>query len=289
MKKLAVIAMILTLAGCTARQNESAPAMEVDQTVMPPGQPQETMESVAPPKPVPTSGSGTPAGAVEQKFIKTGRIEFETEDADLTRKTILASVKANDGYIGRDDEERSSSAISYTIIAHVPAARFETFLSSATKGVTDFRDKSISNEDVTAQYVDTQSRLKTKKEIENRYRALLIKASTVQDILEIEEQLGEIRTDIEAMEAQFKQLNRDVKYAALHIVFFRDIQTSSPFLTEIADALSEGADNIRAFVIMLAAIWPFVLLAIGLVIVLKWLRKRRKNGRKQETADLTTE
>ncbi|MHA4739832.1 DUF4349 domain-containing protein [Dyadobacter sp. MSC1_007] len=282
MKKLAIIAIILTLAGCSARQNESAPAVEVDLTAMPPAPPQQTMEAIASPEPEPRSGSAADASAekVAQKFIKTGRIEFETEDVDLTRETILASVKANGGYIGRDDEERSGSAISYTIVAHVPAARFETFLSSATKGVTDFRHKSISNEDVTAQYVDTESRLKTKKEIENRYRALLIKASTVQDILEIEEQLGEIRTDIEATEAQFKQLNRDVKYATLHIVFFRDIQTSSPFLTEIADALGEGADNIRAFVIVLAGIWPFVLLAIGLVIALSWFKKRREASRK---------
>ena len=230
---------------------------------------------------------GVDGAVVERKFIKTGRIQFETDDADATRKTIMSSVKANRAYVSRDDEQRSRTAVSYTLVVHVPAARFETFLASATKGVTDFREKSISNEDVTAQYVDTRSRLKTKKEIENRYRALLMKANTVKDILEIERELGEIRTDIEATEAQFRQLNGDIKYSTLHIVFSKPIDTSNPFLTELADAFGEGVGNLRAFAVVLVAVWPFVLLAIGVVVVLNWWRKKRKQSRTQETAELS--
>lgn len=201
----------------------------------------------------------------------------------------MAAVKAGNAYISRDDEERSSSAVSYTIVVHVPAARFESFIASATKGVTDFREKSISNEDVTARYVDTESRLKTKKEIENRYRALLAKANTVTDMLEIEEKLGEIRTDIEATEVQFRQLNGDIKYSTLHIVFYKSIDSSIPFLTDLADAFKQGVENLRAFTVVLVAVWPFVLLAIGVIMVLNWLRKRRKTPVKKEAAGLSSE
>ena len=233
---------------------------------------------------------GAKSGVVaEKKFIKTGRIEFETDDADATRKTIMASVKANRAYVSRDDENRSGDAVSYTIVVHVPAARFDTFLNSATEGITDFREKSISNEDVTAQFVDTESRLKTKKEIENRYRALLSKANTVKDILEIERELGGIRTEIEATEAQFRQLNGDIKYSTLHIVFFKPIDTSNPFLTELADAFKQGVGNLRSFTVVLVAVWPFVLLAAGVMVMLNWLRKRRKKEAKKGTAELSSE
>jgi hypothetical protein len=159
---------------------------------------------------------------------------------------------------------------------HVPAAHFETFLASATKGITDFREKSISNEDVTAQYVDTESRLKTKKDIESRYRALLVKANTVKDILEIERELGEIRTDIEATEAQFRQMKGDIKYSTLHIVFHKPIEISNPFLNELVDAFKEGVENLRAFTVTLVAVWPFVLLGVGLVFLFGWVKKRRR-------------
>ncbi len=288
MKRLFSISiMMLALAGCSGPKEEDnsvaymevAPSPVQDQSkatesvVEIPSEEKEDME-------VPPSGVVT-----EKKFIKTGRIEFETDDADATRKNIMASVKASNAYVSRDEENRSGNAVSYTIVVHVPAARFDTFLNSATKGVTDFREKSISSEDVTAQYVDTESRLKTKKEIENRYRALLTKANTVKDILEIERELGEIRTDIEATEAQFRQLKGDIKYSTLHIVFYKPVDTSHPFLTEMGNAFGQGLENLRAFAVVLVAVWPFALLAIGIMLTLAWWKKKRKRALKEEEVE----
>lgn len=291
MKLLLSISMILlALAGCNRpKEEDSTVSYMMEAPPSPPNQ-DKTLDAVAaqPLREVEEKTAEPASGSVvERKFIKTGRVEFETDDAGATRQMILAAVKASKAYVSRDDEERSGNALSYTMVVHVPAARFETFLASATRGVTDFREKSISNEDVTAQYVDTESRLKTKKEIENRYRALLTKANTVKEILEIERELGEIRTDIEATEAQFRQLKGDIKYSTLHIVFFKPIDTSNPFLTELTESFNVGVGNLRAFVVVLVAVWPFVLLAIGLAAALGWWKKRRKRDVGQETAELS--
>lgn len=284
--------MMLLLGGCSGPKQEESPEASLMRIESPSQDESKTLDIVVPAQPEQEEADGVaePAGAAngivtEKKFIKTSRIEFETEDAEATRKTIMESVRANKAYVSRDEENRSGQAVSYTIVVHVPAARFDTFLNSATKGITDFREKSISNEDVTATYVDTESRLKTKKDIENRYRALLTKANTVKDILEIERELGEIRTDIEATEAQFRQLKGDIQYSTLHIVFYKPIDTSNPFLTELADAFRQGVGNIRAFTVVLVAVWPFALLAIGVIAGLNWWR-RRKAAEKKEAAEL---
>lgn len=297
MKRLISISiMLLALAGCSGPKQEDNSEVSLMRIEPSPVDQNKTNEVVtaAPSEekgesPVVEFAIPVNGAAIERKFIKTGRIEFETDDAEATRKTIMASVKANNAYVSRDDEERSHNAVSYTLVVHVPAARFETFLASATKGITDFREKSISNEDVTAQYVDTESRLKTKKDIENRYRALLVKANTVKEILEIERELGEIRTDIEATEAQFRQLNGDIKYSTLHIVFFKPIDTSSSFLTELADAFKSGVGNLRAFAVVLVAVWPFLLLAVGITMAISWWKKRRKATLKRKEAELSAE
>ncbi|SEJ03948.1 protein of unknown function [Dyadobacter sp. SG02] len=292
MKRLISISIMwLAVAGCSGPKSEyESMAYAVD--AMPVKQEEhKTSELIAVVKPSPQEGEQTEASeggiVADKKFIKTGNIEFDTDDPDATRKTIMASVEANRAYVSKDAEERVIDAVSYIIIVHVPANRFDAFLTSVTKGVTNFRQKSISNEDVTAQYVDAESRLKTKKEIENRYRALLVKANTVKDILEIERELGEIRTDIEAAEAQFRQLNGDIKYSTLRIVFFKPIGKSNPYFRELVNAFQEGVGNLRAFTIVLVAVWPFVLLAIGMVIALSYWRKNRKRARKQEAAELS--
>lgn len=273
MKWLSAIAMILVLATCKGPQ-EKPQVEEVSYMAVP--KPDEEKPLAPPTK-----------GKVQRKFIKNGRIEFETEDADATRKVIMTAVQANNAFVSNDKEDRDKDGVTYTLWVHVPAARFDSFLSSATKGVTVFRHKSISIEDVTAQYIDTGSRLKTKKEIENRYRALLAKASTVKDILEIEKELGEIRTSIEATEAQFTMLNNEIEYSTLQVVFFKPLLTSNPFLREVADAFKEGLINLRAFTVVLVAVWPFALLAIVLLIIIGRVRNRRKNARKQAAPELS--
>ncbi|WP_426294838.1 DUF4349 domain-containing protein [Dyadobacter endophyticus] len=290
MKRLWLISIMwLALAGCSGPKEEDASVANLIEVAPQSPDQNKAIESVAEEAPA-EEVEGAASGVVaDKKFIKTGRIEFETDDAEATRKTIMASVKANSAYVSRDDENRSVDAVSFTIVVHVPAARFETFLASATRGITVFREKSISTEDVTAQYVDTESRLKTKKDIENRYRALLTKANTVKDILEIERELGEIRTDIEATEALFRQLQGDIKYSTLHIVFFKPIDTSNPFLKELADAFKQGVGNLRSFAVVLVAVLPFVLLTAGVVVMLNWVRKKRKNEAKKEKAGLSSE
>jgi hypothetical protein len=271
MKWLSAIVIVLMLAACNGQQE--SPVAEV--SLMKIHEPEQE-------KPTPKSGKN------QRKFIKNGQIEFETDDADATRRTIMAAVKANKAFVSQDKENRHEDEVTYTMWVQIPADRFDSFMTSATRGVTTFRRKSISIEDVTARYTDGESRIKTKKEIENRYRALLAKASTVKDILEIEKELGTIRTDIEATEAQFRALSDEIEYSALQIVFIKPILTSNPFLRELADAFKFGVGNLRAFTVALVAAWPFVLLAIGVIMMLNWLRKRRKKAAEKETAGLSS-
>ncbi|MGV3603720.1 MAG: hypothetical protein ACO1N1_21040 [Dyadobacter fermentans] len=72
-------------------------------------------EAVEVESPEPASG----VVVADRKFIKTGRIAFDTDNPIATRKQIMASVRANHAYVSRDDEERSGDQITYTIVVHV--------------------------------------------------------------------------------------------------------------------------------------------------------------------------
>lgn len=62
-------------------------------------------------------------------------------------------------------------------------------LIDATKGVDKFDHKNIEVKDVTEEFLDVKARLKTKKELEDRYIDLLKKANNIKEILEIETRL----------------------------------------------------------------------------------------------------
>lgn len=199
-----------------------------------------------------------------KKLIKDGFVEFETSDIEKTKAQIMTASAANNAYIASDKQNSSADKISYTLIVRIPASKFDSFLNSATKDVRYFDHKQIDVKDVTAEYFDLETRLKTKKEIELRYRELLKKASTIKDILSIETELGTIRTEIESGEGQLKLLADQVQYSTLRIEFYKITSTPAVFTYQLSSAFSKGWENLLTMLILAVDVWPFILIGIGL-------------------------
>ncbi len=212
---------------------------------------------------------------VERKLIKEGRVEFETDDINLTRKTILESVEKYKGYASSDQEYKSIGRISNTIIIRVPAKNFDKLLSEATKGVTKFDSKEIEVKDVTEEFLDIQARLKTKKELENRYLELLKKANSVSEILEVEKQIGQLRSEIESIEGRLKYLESKVSLSTLTMTFYEKVPNETEFSSKFRKGFSNGWDNLIWFFVFLTNIWPFILIGIGLILGLKFWRRKK--------------
>ena len=73
----------------------------------------------------------------------------------------------------------------------------------------------IDSQDVTEEYIDITARLKTKKELEARYLELLKKANKVEEIVSIEKEIGNLRSDIESIEGRLRYINNAVAYSTL--------------------------------------------------------------------------
>ena len=212
---------------------------------------------------------------IERKLIKEGNVEFETEDVSSTRKIIIENVEKQKGYISSEQEYRSPGRITNTILIRVPAENFDQLLNDATKGVRKFDSKNIEVKDVTEEFLDVEARLKTKKELENRYLELLKKANSVSDIVEIEKQIGQLRSEIESIEGRLNYLNSEVSFSTLSISFYQTLSNETEFGNKFKNGFKNGWDNLFWFFVFLTNIWPFILLGIGLIFGIKmWRRKR---------------
>lgn len=209
-----------------------------------------------------------------RKLIKEGRVEFETEDIQATRQQIFNSIDRYRGYMSSDRESKSPGRVSNTIIVRVPADRFDAFLNDATKGVDKFDSKEIEVKDVTEEYLDISARLKTKKELEKRYLQLLEKTESVSEILQIEKQIGELRADIESIEGRLKYLENKISLSTLTLTFYKNTPGKSDFSNKFRKGFRNGWDNLIWFFVFLTNIWPFILIALGLIIGFRIWRKR---------------
>ncbi|NJN78174.1 MAG: DUF4349 domain-containing protein, partial [Saprospiraceae bacterium] len=221
-----------------------------------------------------TSGEAEPQTA-DRKLIKNGRIGFQTDDLEKTYKAILKHVEQYNAYVSSDENHNNYGQLRHEISVRIPSKNFDTFVAAVEKGVKEFDYREIQTQDVTAEYLDVEARIKAKKEMENRYLAILQQAKTVTEMLEIERQLGEVRGEIESMEGRLRLLKNQVSFSTLNISFYKEIPyQGDSFWTRLGDSFRSGWDNLLLFIVGIVHLWPFLIL-IGFGI---WgFRRFRKN------------
>lgn len=216
---------------------------------------------------------------IEQQLIKTGDVSLIVADYKATRPKLLAFVKQAKGYVSSDSEENSSYRTGARLQLRVPQQNFDTLLTQIVGLATMVENKSISVQDVTAEFVDIKARLRTKREVEQRYVEILKQAKNVKEILEVESHLRQLREEIEAKEGRLKYLRSQVGYSTIQLsVYQRHTESvyEPSFFGEIGTAISGGWKGIQTFVIGLVYIWPFLLI-FALVF---WFIRRKVKQRK---------
>lgn len=218
-----------------------------------------------------------PADQIARKLIKNGQIDFETENLNKTREEIHSAIKRFNGYISSENEYKNDEEISSNIVIKVPAENFDNLIREITIGVSRFDRKDIYVKDVTEEFLDIEARMRTKKELENRYLDILKKATSVSEILEVEKQIGELRSEIESFEGRLKFLTNQVTLSTLTVRVYETVSTQTEFGKQFRSGFINGWENLILFFVLLVNIWPFILIIIGVIILFRILRKRKRN------------
>lgn len=212
---------------------------------------------------------------IERKIIKTGDIRFETASVKQTQSVITNAVTGLGGYISNDNVYNSEDRTTYHIVVRVPADKFDELLAKISEDVKKFDSKNIDLQDVTEEFIDVETRIKTKKDLESRYKELLAKATAVSDILSIEKEMGTLRTDIEAIEGRLKYLKDRVNFSTLTIEFYHIMKGPYAFGFKVGDAVKTGWQWLLAFIVGVIHFWPFILLIGGGVLIALRIKRKR--------------
>jgi Domain of unknown function (DUF4349) len=205
----------------------------------------------------------SPTIQVDRKLIKNGALVFKVNDLGEAKKQIDKLIKEANGYPSTETQTNYDERLQYTLTVRVPANSFDEFINNVLKLADKVESKNITTEDVTEQFIDIEARLKTKKELETRFREILKQAKTVEEILSIETQLSNVRTEIESAEGKLNYLKSQIAMSTLTITYYEVIGTDFGFGSKFVHSLREGWDNLLLFLIGLTSIWPFVLALVG--------------------------
>lgn len=201
---------------------------------------------------------------------------------DSKLASVRSLVEAEQGYIAGTDAQSNpvDSQIRTGVINFmVPAANFDATIDLLTK-VGKVQDEHITGTDVSAQYVDLNARLANAEAQRDAMLALLTRATSINDIINVQNQIGQITGQIEQLKGQIKYLDQNTAFSSIAVTLteagapVQQTQSDSwGFATALSDAAHNFVTTVNYVVTGLGAIGPFlVLLGLGYLL---WRRRRQ--------------
>lgn len=229
-----------------------------------------------------------------QKLIYTIHMEMETTEYDTLLADIRAKVDTLGGYIENSEisgsEERNNRSASLTI--RIPAEK-RNELTETVKTEANVTYSSESARDVTLEYVDTQSRIDSLRTEQKTLLELLEKAEDIDTVLAIQNQLTEVRYELQSYESQLKVMENQVTYSTFYVNIYEvqrvTVSEESSFFTKLQErfenslyALGEGFQSFLLFVlgdfpILLAAALALVVIVLVVRIIVRRKNKKTKD------------
>jgi hypothetical protein len=311
------LVIITALAACSASSNSKG---ETDMAASQPAEPAPASEAEMRPE-TPTEdgyeyqdekgGIGGDAAAQTtaesfefdtEKIIYSAYAEIETQDFDKSVEGVYAMIEKYQGFLESSSvnggnyyakyyDETSNRSASFTI--RVPRDNFKTMLDSLSE-LGNVPYSTTSTQNITTQYVDTESRLKSYRTQEERLLEFMEKAETVEDMLAIEARLAEVRYNIESLTTTLQGWDSLIYYSTVTLnlseveEYTEQVPVQRTYWQEDGDALSNTLEGIGDFFkgllkYVIAAL-PILAMAAVVVIVVLLVAKRR-HGKKQPPED----
>ncbi len=267
-----MIFLALLIAGCGQAAREAARQIESDVAF--------TSSSAESDEQSPEIGAG-----IDRKIIYEAEVKLVVQDFSKTEAALPRVVKEHGGYLANISIDRTSGQQRRgRWQARIPVDEFEAFMLAVSDlGIPENRSQAA--HDVTEEYVDLEARIANKQRLEERILSLLERAEgSIKDVIEVEQELGRVRGEIEQMQGRLRYLANRTQLTTVDIIAReqRDyVPPESPTLAaRIRHAWESSLLLLRSFgeAVTVAIVFAFPWLILGLIVFapIAWVVRRKR-------------
>ena len=159
----------------------------------------------------------------EQKIIKTASLFLEVEDFDLVYQKIKQMVEKNKGYIVNaesyiyySDDEKKEYLKEGHLTIRVPREVYGTAQQQIIE-LGKLKHQSENSDDITDQYMDTEGKIRMLKVQEERLLVIMENATKVEELIQLEQRLNEVRTDLEILKGRIQNWDKLVAFSTIEV------------------------------------------------------------------------
>ena len=234
-------------------------------------------------------------GRPQQYLIKTLNITMEVKDTQRVANDLQSWISSTDPLSTAQNinyEQVSDNLYNVSMAFSVQASlfpRIESYLNNyPIQHNGRLLNTSMSTQDVSSDYVDTQSRLNNLRGEQQRLLTLLSHASALGDVLSIDQRLTDVEGQIEQIEAHLNSLNGQITFYNISI----SLQPSQAALTpstgwSVSTIWQNALSAAIAFAQVLATVFIWLVVFSVYIIPLAlivWFVRRWRRAQEQRAA-----
>lgn len=232
------------------------------------------------------------AEAVDRKIIRDANLTLEVAAPTDAQRKITSIAESAGGFVVTSEAKRHENAdpsrqgLQVTLVVRVPALQFGPVMDQIRAIGTRVVQEKITGQDVTEEFIDLEARIKTQKALEEQFLEIMKRANKVEDALEVQRQIAEVRTEIEKLEGRKRFLGNRASLSTITVTLQEPtaiVVSSSTFGRSIKEAVREAVDIAGAivlflirFVIVMIPIFLLLILPCGLIVRFFLRRARRR-------------
>ncbi|HVE94688.1 MAG TPA: DUF4349 domain-containing protein [Acidimicrobiales bacterium] len=218
------------------------------------------------------------------RIVKTASMNITVRKAiDAATDRIPGIAARFGGFVSESQRRGHGRELDASFTIRIPAAQFDSARTELAR-LGDVRGESLGGRDVSGQLVDFEARLRSMRAEEEALRAILSKATTVGDTLQVTQSLAEVRSRIEQLDAQRAQLADAADLATINVTVVGPAAVSvspdaeSVLERSVSRALGAALAIVGGTVVALGAAVPLVVLGALFLIAARAVGRRRQRA-----------
>jgi hypothetical protein len=235
-----------------------------------------------------SSGQALQTADWDRKVIRTAQLDLQVSNVETMLATIRGITDGAQGIVFASSTSFDGDNQLATITLDVPADQFDQVINSlrSANGVKKVQRESVTSQDVTDEYVDLQSRLKSLNASHDRLLDLMKQATSINDIVTLDNHLSDIETQIDQATGRINYLNKKTSFSRIVVTLNpvsivthgngNGFDLAQAVQDAWASSLDFTGDALTAVVKVVVFLWWLVpLAAIGYGVIT--VRRRRRD------------
>lgn len=229
-----------------------------------------------------SASSQLPTQATQQKIIYTAEARVRVAQLDSALARVDRLVARSGGFVSSQRRYNSTYEHTAQLVIRLPAEQLKGALDFLPKIGLEIDFQNLDSRNVTAEWLDLETRLQTKRDVRDRYIDILRnRAQKVEDILNAEDKIRVITEEIEAKEGSLRYLRDQVSLSTLELTLYETIEyretgptVTRGFGSKLLGSLAYGWAMVQDILLGAVAVWPLIVLgALGVFLFRRWRRR----------------